>query len=76
MGPFDNEDEFHDFLLAPASGHGLDTTEQYIEARTQANDIRHFQHRITFTHGDSKVHNILVGDDGHLSGFLDWESGG
>lgn len=30
----------------------------------------------TFTHGDFKAHNILIGDDGHLSGFLDWESAG
>ncbi|KMU85035.1 hypothetical protein CIHG_02818 [Coccidioides immitis H538.4] len=34
------------------------------------------KHRIVFTHGDFKAHNILVDDDGHLSGFLDWESAG
>lgn len=32
--------------------------------------------RIMFTYGDFKPHNILVDDDGHLSGFLDWESTG
>jgi len=73
MGPFANEIEFHDFLLSPALGHGFDTTSEYIEALVQANEIRKYPHRITFTHGDFKAHNILVGEDGHLSGFLDWE---
>ena len=76
MGPFANQTEFHDFLLSPASGHGFKTTEEYIEAQVQANTIRKFSHRITFTHGDFKAHNIVVGEDGHLSGFLDWECAG
>lgn len=76
MGPFTSESEFHDFLLSPASGHGFDTTSEYIQALAQANEIRKHPHRISFTHGDFKAHNILVGDDGHLSGFLDWESAG
>ncbi|KAJ5543647.1 hypothetical protein N7513_004781 [Penicillium frequentans] len=76
MSPFANEIEFHDFLLSPASGHGFDTTEEYIEARVQANRIRTLPHQIMFTHGDIKAHNILVGEDGHLSGILDWESAG
>jgi aminoglycoside phosphotransferase (APT) family kinase protein len=33
-------------------------------------------HRIVFTHGDFKTHNILIDDGGRLSGFLDWESAG
>lgn len=76
MGPFTNENEFHHFLLSPASGHGFSTTTEYVKALAQANEIRKYPHRITFTHGDLKAHNILVGDDGHLSGFLDWESAG
>ena len=76
MGPFTNEVEFHDFLLSPASDHGFDTTAEYTKALAQANEIRKYPHRITFTHGDFKAHNILIGDDGHLSGFLDWESAG
>jgi Phosphotransferase enzyme family len=33
---------------------------------------------MVFTHGYFKVHNILVlvDDEGHLSGFLGWESAG
>lgn len=76
MGPFANEDELHDFLLSPASGHSFKSTEEYVETLKKANEIRRPSHRITFTHGDFKAHNILVGDDGHLSGFLDWESAG
>jgi hypothetical protein len=76
MGPFASESEFHDFLLSPASAHGFATTVEYNQALTQANEIRKLPHRIVFTQGDFKAHNILVGDDGHLSGFLDWESGG
>jgi aminoglycoside phosphotransferase len=32
-------------------------------------------HAIVFTHGDLKHHNIMV-HDGHISGFLDFESAG
>lgn len=76
MGPFANETEFHNFLLSPASGHGFDSTEEYLKTLKHANEIRQYPHRITFTHGDLKAHNILVSDDGHLFGFIDWESGG
>ncbi|KAI9834969.1 MAG: hypothetical protein M1819_002692 [Sarea resinae] len=76
MGPFTNEDELYDFLLSPASAHGFDSTAEFSQALAQANKIRQYSHRITFTHGDFKAHNILVGDDGHLSAFLDWESTG
>lgn len=70
MGPFTDEEERHNYLLSPASGHGFDSTAEYTQALTQANKIRKYSHRITFTHGDFKAHNILLGDDGHLSGFL------
>lgn len=55
MCPFAGEDEFHDFLLAPASGYGFETWTEYINLRPR---------------------NVLVGGDGHLAGFLDWESAG
>jgi Ser/Thr protein kinase RdoA (MazF antagonist) len=31
------------------------------------------RHPIVLTHGDLKHHNVMV-LDGHVSGFLDWES--
>ncbi|KGO75643.1 Aminoglycoside phosphotransferase [Penicillium italicum] len=76
MGPFTDEEELHDYLLSPASGHGFNSTADFNKALAQATEIRKYSHKITFTHGDFKAHNILVGDDGHLSAFLDWESAG
>ncbi|KAJ5567337.1 hypothetical protein N7535_006643 [Penicillium sp. DV-2018c] len=76
MGPFADEDELHDYLLGPASAHSFKSAAEYNQALAKANEIRKNSHRITFTHGDLKAHNILIGDDGHLSGFLDWESAG
>ena len=32
------------------------------------------RHAIVFTHGDRQRHNVMVGDDGHVSGIIDWES--
>jgi aminoglycoside phosphotransferase (APT) family kinase protein len=40
-----------------------------------AERLRKMRHPIVFTHGDLKHHNIMV-LDGHISGFLDWESVG
>ncbi|KAK2761590.1 hypothetical protein FQN54_001418 [Arachnomyces sp. PD_36] len=75
MGPFESEADLHAYLLSPASSHGFKSSEEYEETLSRAKKIRQ-DHRITFTHGDFKAHNILIDDDGHLSGFLDWESAG
>jgi aminoglycoside phosphotransferase len=76
MGPFKNQKEFHEFLLSPASMHGFASSEAFDDALTRAKKLQDKPHRIVFTHGDFKAHNILIDDEGHLSGFLDWESGG
>lgn len=76
MGPFKNETEFHQFLFAPASMHGFESREDYDNALSRARKLQEKSHRLVFTHGDLKSHNILIDDDGHLSGLLDWESGG
>lgn len=76
MGPFTNKKDFYEYLFSPASRHGFKSTAKYGEALSCAKKIRQRPHRITFTHGGLKAHNILVGDDGHLSGFLDWECAG
>ncbi|TRM62899.1 hypothetical protein BD626DRAFT_496919 [Schizophyllum amplum] len=33
------------------------------------------EHAVVFTHGDLVRHNIFVGEDGHISGIIDWEAG-
>ncbi|EEH05275.1 conserved hypothetical protein [Histoplasma capsulatum G186AR] len=76
MGPFANEKELTKYLLSAASAHGFKSRAEYDAAWIRAERIDQHPHRVTFTHGDFKAHNILVNDDGHLSGFLDWESGG
>jgi thiamine kinase-like enzyme len=74
MGPFLNSKDFYDFLISPASKHGSKTLDEYEAALARTRRLRDRGYAVVFTHGDFKAHNILVGDDGHLSGFLDWES--
>lgn len=76
MGPFSNQKDFYDFLISPASKHGFENLDEYEAALSRTRRLRDSDYRILFTHGDFKAHNILVDDDGHLSGFLDWESAG
>ena len=61
-------------------GLGLATStpeEEEVDRNTlkMAKELHGLTHRIIFTHGDLKHHNILV-QDGHVTGFLDWESAG
>lgn len=76
MGPVENEEQLHEYLLSVASPHGFKSTEDYEQALAKAKRISTMPHRVVFTHGDFKAHNILVDYEGHLSGFLDWESAG
>lgn len=76
MGPFENEDELHKYLLRPASSHGFSSKEEYEATLVRARELTEKGHPVKFTHGDFKAHNIMVDDDGHLSGFIDWESAG
>lgn len=76
MGPFASEKQFYDHLFNPVSAHGFKSQAEFDDTLLQANKLRQGSHKLTFTHGDFKAHNILAGDDGHLSGFLDWESAG
>lgn len=76
LGPFENETEFYHLLFAPVSLRGFDSTADYEKALSRARKLQENPHRLVFTHGELMAHNILVDDDGHLPGFLDWESGG
>lgn len=76
MGPFKSHEQFFEHLIYPASPHGFKSQAEYQDALKVANELQQHPYRIKFTHGDFKAHNILVNDDGHLSGLLDWESAG
>lgn len=76
MGPFPSEKEFTQYLLSTASDHGFQSRVEYDEVWVRAERIDQRPHRVTFIQGDFRAHNILVDDDGHLSGFLDWGVGG
>jgi Phosphotransferase enzyme family len=76
MGPFSNDKEFYERLFGPVSSHGFESAAKLQETLACANKLNLRSHRIMFTHGDFKAHNILVDDYGHLSGFLDWECAG
>ncbi|PYH75178.1 aminoglycoside phosphotransferase family protein [Aspergillus vadensis CBS 113365] len=76
MGPFTDQIQFFEYLISPASSHGFDSRFEFENALALAKKLSQHKYRITFTHGDFKAHNILVDDNGHLSGFLDWECAG
>lgn len=74
-GPFDFEKDFNKHLLSPATPKSFDTDDEYQALRARADRLFEKEHDIVFTHGDLKHHNILV-NDGHVAGFIDWESAG
>lgn len=74
-GPCDSESEFNDHLLSVASDHSFTSREIFEENLACAKRMQSIRHAIVFTHGDLKHHNIMV-HDGHVSGFIDWESAG
>ncbi|KAK8167644.1 kinase-like domain-containing protein [Phyllosticta citrichinensis] len=73
--PCENKDEFIDYLLLPASDHRFPSREAFLEGLATVNSIRSIPHRIVFSHGDLKHHNIMV-HAGRVSGIIDFESAG
>lgn len=76
MGPFENEYQMHKYLLSAASSHAFKSEEAFRKTLASAKEIECMHHRVVFTHGDLKHHNILIDDEGNLTGFLDWKSAG
>ncbi len=76
MGPFEDETALHMYLLKPASSHSFASQEKYEETLALAKRVEKKPHQVVFTHGDLKEHNVLVDEDGNLTGWLDWESAG
>jgi aminoglycoside phosphotransferase (APT) family kinase protein len=76
-GPCESEQEFHEYLLSPSVGYARRAPSQEVfeEKLARAKSMQSLPHPIVFTHGDLKHHNIMF-YNGHVSGFLDWESAG
>ncbi|GAB1210778.1 hypothetical protein APSETT445_009576 [Aspergillus pseudonomiae] len=74
-GPFECEQEFNEYLIQPSWSGGFSSEMAFNDALVCTKLMRKLSHRIVFTHGDLKPHNILV-NKGRLRGFLDWESTG
>ncbi|TVY41510.1 hypothetical protein LOCC1_G006535 [Lachnellula occidentalis] len=76
IGPCETPRELHEYLLADArNSYGSEAV--YEEKLHSARKLQSLQRPgVKFTHGDIKHHNILVDEEGHITGFLDWESAG
>ncbi|QRD87540.1 phosphotransferase family protein [Aspergillus flavus] len=59
MGPFTSEREFHDYLFSPASSHAFESHAEHEQTLVCAKKLQQRSHRIVFTHGDLKAHNII-----------------
>ncbi|TVY15058.1 hypothetical protein LARI1_G007031 [Lachnellula arida] len=76
IGPCETPREFHEYLLAPAR-NSFGSESVYEEKLRCARKLQSLQRPgVKFTHGDLKHHNILVDEQGHITGFLDWEAAG
>ncbi|KAI5209071.1 APH-domain-containing protein [Aureobasidium subglaciale] len=75
MGPFDSEQQMNDYLLYPAGPNMWDDMEEFLSLKKRVDRLFSNRHRIVYTHGDLKHHNIMV-HNGHVSGFIDWKSAG
>ncbi|KAE8152941.1 kinase-like protein [Aspergillus avenaceus] len=74
-GPFESEQELNNYLREPAWLGGFPSETAYSDALNRAKRMDEKPHRIVLTHGDLQHHNIMV-YEGHITGFLDWESAG
>lgn len=76
IGPCETPQEFHEYLLAQAR-YSSQTETVPEEKLRSARRLQSLQRPgVKFTHGDIKHHNILVDEEGHITGLLDWESAG
>ncbi|KAH7384585.1 kinase-like domain-containing protein [Pyrenochaeta sp. MPI-SDFR-AT-0127] len=75
IGPCESESDFNKQLIAAASDHSFPSLDIFEQKLSCAQRIQSMQHPSVFTHGDLKHHNVMI-YDGHVSGFIDWESAG
>lgn len=76
MGPFEDQAALYAYLLRPASSFHFTSRGKFEEDLALAKRVGNKRHRLVFTHGDFKEHNVLVDEEGRLTGWLDWESAG
>jgi len=72
-GPFDTETEFHDLIISAYHSRWGESRPKF---HTYLRSLYRDNHRIFFTHGDIAPRNIMVLDDGRISGIIDWEYAG
>jgi hypothetical protein len=76
IGPCETPQEFHEYLLS-AAYNSFASEAVYEEKLHSARKLQSLQRPgVKFTHGDIKHHNILVDEEGHITGLIDWESAG
>lgn len=76
MGTYHKYVSLKGHRLAPARYSSTSETANEEKVRS-ARKLQSLQRPgVKFTHGDIKHHNILVDEDGHITGLLDWESAG
>jgi aminoglycoside phosphotransferase (APT) family kinase protein len=75
FGPFQNEEEFHDWRLSTHDWLAHAIPDRLRACRQGLRD----DHRIVFTHGDLHIQNVQLDlrgsrpEDAHVSALLDWE---
>ena len=75
ISPHDSLQEFNKNLIGAIWDEDWGDRSGYETSLACANKLHESPHRIVFTHGDLAHHNILV-EDGHVTGFIDWEAAG
>lgn len=76
MGPFENLDELHDHMLGNVVQYGPQTVEEYLPKASPIRELHRRRPVVKFTHGDVAFQNILIDQQGHITGLIDWEGAG
>ena len=75
IGPYHDPQKFNEKLISAVWDGGWKDRSEYEKALACAKKLHENPYRIEFIHGDLAHHNILV-EDGHVTGFIDWEAAG
>src|SRR5437762_6579058 len=69
-GPFENEAQLNDFIASAYLARWGGKFHMFLRS------IYRDDHRILFTHSDISPRNIMVSEEGHITGIIDWEYAG